>query len=50
LLSQSGPQLGSFLDMAFARLFPINATNAQDGDRTFSERLGLSDDASRSSN
>jgi hypothetical protein len=31
--------------MAFARLFPINATNAQDGDRTFSERLGLSDDA-----
>src|SRR5262245_12389472 len=33
--------------MAFARLFPINATDARDGDRTFSERLGLSDDASR---
>jgi hypothetical protein len=33
--------------MAFARLFPINATDARDGARTFSERLGLSDDASR---
>ena len=31
--------------MAFARLFPIDVANAQDGDRTFSERLGLSDDA-----
>jgi len=26
-------------------LFPIDVTDAQDGDRTFSERLGLSDDA-----
>jgi hypothetical protein len=33
--------------MAFVRLFPINVTDAQDGDRTFSERLGLSDDAAR---
>jgi hypothetical protein len=25
--------------MAFARLFPINATDARESDRTFSERL-----------
>jgi hypothetical protein len=34
--------LGSFSDMAFARLFPIDAVNAQDDDRTSSE-LSLSD-------
>jgi hypothetical protein len=31
--------------MAFARLFPIDATDAQDGDRTFSETYCLQDDA-----
>jgi hypothetical protein len=31
--------------MAFARLFPIDATDAQDGNRTFSETYCLQDDA-----
>jgi len=29
--------LGSFSDMAFARSFPIDGTDSQDGGRTFSE-------------